>query len=323
MARSPRIFARQTWALTKKTLLIAVVRHWFSTFLRTWCRQPCASPKSRRQPPNRAEAGVCPTFGTWARCCDCGKQIGGPSTCGQEACLPYQTRRPPHYMQGELARRLRLFCCSRLQRLSSDNEEEWHMELHRPYGFGLEWGSFQVMRHNNDQQRVYLPLQVALDNAIANATIIPNEYMFTTISQATQDDNVRKAYQGLIISTYAIVFFISMVSSVYHLVGMVTTERESGMTQLIDAMGGSATARIWSYVLAFDMTYLPAWIVMGAGMHQPSAQTSLTVAVFWVDVFHTSNFAILLFWQIFTRMAVTSASVFAAIFFSRAQLSGI
>ena len=28
------IFVRQTWALTKKNLLIFVVRHWFSTFLR-------------------------------------------------------------------------------------------------------------------------------------------------------------------------------------------------------------------------------------------------------------------------------------------------
>ena len=38
------------------------------------------------------------------------------------------------------------------------------------------------------------PLRVALDNAIANSSIIPNEY----VSQGMQDDNVRKPYQCLI-----------------------------------------------------------------------------------------------------------------------------
>jgi ATP-binding cassette subfamily A (ABC1) protein 3 len=45
--------------------------------------------------------------------------------------------------------------------------------------------------------------------------------------------------------------------------------------------------------------------------------------VFWDEVFRSSNVFISLFWQVFTGMALTSASVFAAIFFSRAQLSGV
>jgi hypothetical protein len=44
---------------------------------------------------------------------------------------------------------------------------------------------------------------------------------------------------------------------------MITTEREAGMTQLIDAMGGSSSSRILSYVLAFDLIYLPCWIIFG------------------------------------------------------------
>jgi ATP-binding cassette subfamily A (ABC1) protein 3 len=35
---------------------------------------------------------------------------------------------------------------------------------------------------------------VAFGNVIANSNIIPNEYVFTTISQPTQDDNVRKPW---------------------------------------------------------------------------------------------------------------------------------
>ena len=45
--------------------------------------------------------------------------------------------------------------------------------------------------------------------------------------------------------------------------------------------------------------------------------------VFWAEVFRGSNAAILIFWQVFNGLALTSASVFAASFFNRAQLSGV
>lgn len=117
--------------------------------------------------------------------------------------------------------------------------------------------SFDYESHDNDPQSVMLPFQVAIDNAITNSTIIPNEYLFTSVSQKTSDDEGRRNFQKLIVSTYGIAFFITMVSLVYHVVGMITSERESGMTQLIDAMGGSAGARVCSYILAFDIMYLP------------------------------------------------------------------
>ena len=31
----------------------------------------------------------------------------------------------------------------------------------------------------------------------------------------------------------------------------------------IDAMGGSSSSRILSYVLAFDLIYLPCWVIFG------------------------------------------------------------
>ena len=127
----------------------------------------------------------------------------------------------------------------------------------------LSGGKFFAQQHDSNEQTVNLTFQVVIDNAITNSSIVPNEYMYTSISQATQDDDVRKTYQGLIISTYGIAFFIGIISGMYHLVGMVATERESGMAQLIDVMGGSLAARIYSYVLTFNLIYLPAWIVIG------------------------------------------------------------
>jgi ATP-binding cassette subfamily A (ABC1) protein 3 len=49
----------------------------------------------------------------------------------------------------------------------------------------------------------------------------------------------------------------------------------------------------------------------------------LISTVFWAEVFTDSNAAISIFWQILNGFALTSASVFAATFFSRAQLSGV
>jgi len=122
---------------------------------------------------------------------------------------------------------------------------------------------FHAERHNNDEEHIYLPLQVALENAITNSTIIPDEYMFTSLSQSAGDELMRQQYQRVVITSYGVAFLISLTSGIYHLVGMVTSERESGMTQLIDAMGGSPAVRICSYVLAFDLIYLPCWIVFG------------------------------------------------------------
>lgn len=45
--------------------------------------------------------------------------------------------------------------------------------------------------------------------------------------------------------------------------------------------------------------------------------------IFWLQVYSTSNAAVLIFWQVFTGLAITGASVFTAMFFNRAQLSGV
>lgn len=45
--------------------------------------------------------------------------------------------------------------------------------------------------------------------------------------------------------------------------------------------------------------------------------------MYWNELFPNSSLAISLFWQILTGWAITSASIFSAMFFNRAQLSGI
>lgn len=288
MAVNVRLFMRQTWALTKKTLIIAVMRHWFSTALRALVLpiaflvlilniknlivgndgygvgspSPVRSladaiPNSKKlvfvQPPGlgpdvaKVVDEMTSTLG--------GKQVvylTDPNdlvtTCrqtlhGNSNCFAAVVFNDSPLTTGETSKGV------------------WSYTLHADNADNAF--NFNVNQHNNDQDRVFLPLQVALENAMTNSTIIPDTYMFTTISQAQEDISIREQYQRLVISTYSIAFFISMVSPIYHSVSMITSERESGMTQLIDAMGGSSPARIMSYVLAFDIIYLPCWIIFG------------------------------------------------------------
>jgi ATP-binding cassette subfamily A (ABC1) protein 3 len=97
-------------------------------------------------------------------------------------------------MLGELSRRSGCFAAIvfRDSSLTAGKKGTWNYTVRTDSA--LSGGPSQVAKHSNDKQRFYLPLRVAFDNVIANSNIIPNEYVFTTISEATQDDNVRKPY---------------------------------------------------------------------------------------------------------------------------------
>lgn len=287
MAADFRFFARQTWALTKKNLLIIVQRHWFSTTFRALVLPiaflvllliikdlilgndtygvgspaPVQSLETAISSSSKLVFVQPPNLGSdVARAVDA---LASPLRADKQ--LVFLTD------ENDL-----LTTCRESLRGSSDcfaavvfNDSPLTVGKNGIWNYTIRadnlWNGkgFHVNQHNNDQDQVYLPLQVALENAITNSTIIPNQYMFTSISQATADANSREKYQSLIIFSYAIAFLISMLSPIYHSVGMITTERESGMTQLIDAMGASGAARVLSYVLAFDIVYLPCWIIFG------------------------------------------------------------
>jgi ATP-binding cassette subfamily A (ABC1) protein 3 len=287
MAADFRFFIRQTWALTKKTLLIAVVRHWFSTILRALALpiaflvvllniknildgnstygvgSPSPVQSLETAIPSSEKLVFVQQPGLGA---DIGRAVDIlANLLGEDKQLVYLTNENDLLTTCRESLRGTSDCFAAIvfndSPLTVGKNSMWNYTIradNRWNGF-----SFHVNQHNNDEDLVYLPLQVALENAIINSTIIPNSYMFTSITQATADAHTRQKYQQLIISSYAIAFVISIISPVYHSVGMVTTERESGMTQLIDAMGGSGARRILSYVLAFDLIYTPCWIVFG------------------------------------------------------------
>jgi ABC-type multidrug transport system ATPase subunit len=181
-----------------------------------------------------------------------------------------------------------------------------------------------VNKDTNDAEIYLLPLQRAVDYAIAgiNTTIdqsaLPStvlEYPYTSQTQAQRNTSIRVNYQGAIINILGVAFLIGMVGVTYHLTGFIASERELGMSQLIEAMMPNLrrwqpqVARILSYHFAFDLVYAPGWIIIGL--------------VLSVGVFATTSKAIVIIYHLLAGLSLASFSILGASFFKKAQLSGI
>jgi hypothetical protein len=150
----------------------------------------------------------------------------------------------------------------------------WEYEIRTDPGLGDS--GWNVFNTNSAVERVILPLQSAIENAIGNLTETPDIQAFTADSQEEIDKLSRRNFQSIALYTLSFVFFITMVPVAHHIAGMMTYDRESGISQLMDAMGGSRTtwSRVISYIVTFDLLYLPLWIILGAG------QSGLLVSFF-------------------------------------------
>ncbi|KAI0003179.1 P-loop containing nucleoside triphosphate hydrolase protein [Xylariaceae sp. FL0662B] len=170
--------------------------------------------------------------------------------------------------------------------------------------------AFNVFETSGPSYQVYLPLQLAVENSMANLTANSDFMPFTAQTQEETDEDSRRSFIELAEFTLSMVFYATFIPVSHHVSSMMASERESGMSQLIDAMGGGlAFPRVISYVVTFDLLYLPLYIIMGA-----LYQTLLLP--------HQSA-AVTIFWQIFMGWATTSASVFGVSFFKRAAFASL
>ena len=197
----------------------------------------------------------------------------------------------------------------------------WNYSLRADGALGTK---INTQKTNNDQEVYAIPLQHTIDFAIAaqNTTVdqaaIPsqvNEYPYTSQTQSQHQDQIRISYMGGITNILAVAFFIGIVGVIYQLVGLMASERELGMTQIIEASMPNQrrwepqAIRLLAVHLAFDMIFLPGWIAIG-----------LITAI---GVFAKTNVGILIVFNILTGLSLSSFSIFGAAFFHKAQLSGI
>ncbi|KAL8935627.1 MAG: hypothetical protein Q9216_005333 [Gyalolechia sp. 2 TL-2023] len=197
----------------------------------------------------------------------------------------------------------------------------WDYSLRADGGLGFK---IDIRNTDNDAETYPLPLQHAIDFAIAsqNTTIDQSalpaqvyQYPFTSKTEKQRNDDIRTSYMGSIIDILGVAFFIGMVCVIYQLVGLIASERELGMTQLIEASMPNArrwepqAARMLANHIAFDLMFLPGWIVMAL--------------VLGYGVFAKTSMALLVIYHIVAGLAISSFSIFGASFFRKAQLSGI
>ncbi|KAK1755131.1 putative ABC transporter [Echria macrotheca] len=187
--------------------------------------------------------------------------------------------------------------------------------VNKTWNYTIQWdrarmgGLDNVHVNTNNVQLFQLPVMLAVDNAITNSTEVPDEYMYTQETQEEVDRLYHVYFNRILIASYTIVFFLATLPSVYHTVSFVTGERADGISQLIDAMGGSPAARVLSSVISLSTVQFPAWIVIGC--------------LYRLFIFFNSNAAILIFWQIFSGMSFIATGVFAAAFFQSRKISSV
>ncbi|OAA79670.1 ABC transporter-like protein [Akanthomyces lecanii RCEF 1005] len=166
-------------------------------------------------------------------------------------------------------------------------------------------------KHSGGLETVYMPLQLAINNAITNTSNTAVEAFAFGSSQTFNGDEIKKGALTAITGVYAFVVFACHLITVYNLASWVTSDRDSGVSSLIDSMGGrwASLARTLSWVIVLDVVCLPLFIVFGI--------------LYWQLLFPTSNAGVLIGWQILFGMALNSSAVFAAAFFTRARVSAI
>ncbi|KAL2671475.1 hypothetical protein Neosp_014065 [[Neocosmospora] mangrovei] len=208
---------------------------------------------------------------------------------------------------------------------SSPSEGEWGVWNYTLQTDGSLGGSgINIDKSDNDAQVYSLPLQHAIDFAIGsiNSTVSEDvlstkvfEYPFTSRSNKEQKTFIDEQYMKNIISILAILFYLALIGVLYQLAGVMATERELGMAQLLDTMmPNEATwqpqaVRLFSHYLAFVILYGPGWIAMGAVMGGMA--------------FRKTTIIIPILSMILCGLSLTGFTMFIGSFFRKAQLSGI
>lgn len=338
-------FLRQTWTLTKKNLLIVLGRHWFSTTVRAFIAPVIfmfiiSYAKNFFVPPSDFGVGSPSPLRTFADALaasaggrntvvfvnngftggDIGNVISNLSATveaqGKKATILSDSTALLDTCKSSLRGVTSCFAAVEFHSSPDQGGTVWNYTLRADGSFGEK---IYVNSDDNDAQIYVLPLQHALDSAIASAAGIdlplPDQYPFTSETAAERNRIITRLYMGTLISILGVAYFLGIVGICYQLTGQMAIEREIGMSSLIESMMPNPArwqpqaARLLSVHLAFDMLYLPSWIVMAA----IDSRLNYTF----------SNAGIEIGFYILSGLALSSWSIAFASLFRKAQLSGI
>ncbi|RPA83510.1 ABC transporter [Ascobolus immersus RN42] len=325
------VIPRQTWALTKKTLIIAGKRHWASTVFRAFVlpvifvaflsfarylfvpasKHGIGSPADVQNladviPDNRKLVLI--NNGAGSDVDDLIEKIAGPvRDAGKKVVILNDVADLPIECKQSL--RGSSSCYSAAVFNSYDPDTGLNYTLRGDSAFGT---SIFVDQHDNEVQKYILPLQNAIDMAFIepNSTVkTAQEQMFTPTSEEERKADIRRWFARAMVQALGIAFFLGHVGIIYQMVGFIAMERELGLSQLIESMGGRKFSRMLGYHLAYDLIWLPGVIIMAI--------------ILGKGLFTLTSLGIMIIFYILVMLACSSWALFGAAFFKKAQLSGI
>ncbi|KAH9860369.1 hypothetical protein J1614_011700 [Plenodomus biglobosus] len=340
------VIVKQTWILTKKTLLVVAVRQWFFTSVRAFWAPIIfmffiTYAKNFFVPPSEFGIGnptLIRTFPNALNAATGGRDkvifvnnghTGGEieqvigqlsdqvTNAGLQAITIQQEVDLLTTCQSSLRGASTCFGAATFHSSPSEGSGQgWNYTLRSDGALGEE---IYIDQQDNDVQIYILPFQKAIDQAIAgnNGTQLGDidEFPYTERTQKEYDDRIRTLYMGALINIMGVALYIGVCGVTYQLTGQMADERERGISQLVEAMSPAKKAwhtqfaRLMANHIAFDMIYFPGWVIMGF--------------IVWALAFRTSNAAILVIFHVLAGLSLTSFSIFGAAFFRKAQLSGI
>lgn len=190
----------------------------------------------------------------------------------------------------------------------------WNYTLRADGGLGLH---FRSDKDNNDPEIYTLPLQHIVDATIAGSSFPSKvqQYPYTAETEDERAARVLRDYQKTFINYLSVAFVIALIGVCYHMPGLIATERETGISQLIDAMMPAKRGwhrqfvRLVSHQNAFIITYLPGWVIASL----------VCRALIWKN----TSVGIMIIFFILSGLAITSMSLLGACLWRKAQLSGV
>lgn len=200
----------------------------------------------------------------------------------------------------------------------------WNYTIRTDAAFATSPLVFNTATDTNPEQAYILPLKRAIDSIISQATSRDSsaysldnmaEIAFTSATQAQRKSEATRFHYRAITNSLGAAFLLSMLGITYHLAGFVATERETGMSLLIDSMARvdkrwkASVARTIANHISFSAVYAPGWMVCGIIMH--------------FLVYTNTHLGILLIMQLLSGLAMASMAVFFASLLTRTQLSGV
>ncbi|KIW43596.1 uncharacterized protein PV06_04683 [Exophiala oligosperma] len=341
------VFFRQTWALFKKNILIVVRRNWFSTLIRalvlpllyilliSYIRNFFLPPSKYgfgeldaiRSPANAFAAQSSRdrivlinnnyTGGLIEEAID--RLSSTYVAAGADVQHASSESELSDLCRSSLTGTTRCYGAVSFWGSPGDNGSDTHWDFSAYMDWAL--GSrVHVDQDNNDAQLYALPFVHAINSAIANVsgkhlTQDMLQYPFTSQTFQQREDQVQDKFMSALQNYLALVIFIAMCGITYHLPGHIATERELGMSALIDTMNPqpaqwqSSAARIFAANSAFSLVYMPASIGVGV--------------IIGTRIFLRTSVGMLVVFHIVTCLSLAAFAALLASFFRKARLSGI